>query len=282
MSYKIVAFGDVDLPVLEASYEIGAGSSKLALMDVQGMVFDMDGDARADRARQTIVYNCKIFADTQADVLTQLNKYKAMRGTRDQLFRLTPSGDYEWAWARLDSITGQRGARNTRYQPLSFTFVLESDVWFGVEHKAWYLDDGHYLDREMVFDEAPFIYTLDASPKTCVTNNNSNTIQRDVIITITAGSADITAIRMTATAAGLTYDIEYTTRIVAGKSLVIDCGSRSVQNDGVGDYQNFGMTTSHESDWWFVIDAGRFSFDVTFTGGSTDSTISLQYTDAME
>lgn len=140
----------------------------------------------------------------------------------------------------------------------------------------------------VVFDDVEVveITTLASSPTAVTITADGNAAIDDLVITVTAGGAAITALEITnvtseATAGGVDTeicDISYDGTIVAGKSLVIDCGAYSVENDGSDAMTNLTRETGHEVDGLFELRPGVVNtITVTFTGGSTDSTAMIQY-----
>jgi hypothetical protein len=112
--------------------------------------------------------------------------------------------------------------------------------------------------------------TIDSSPKTATVTTNGSTNTR-CIITATAGSADITAL----TIENFTTDqiFTYSGTITSGNSLIIDTDLLTVENNGADDVAN----VSNEIGLLLV--PGDNEFEYTITGGSTDSTVKIDWYD---
>ena len=112
--------------------------------------------------------------------------------------------------------------------------------------------------------------TMAASPQTFTVTPVGNAFTRPVI-RITAGGANITVV----TVKNLTSDQSwsYTGTLTAGNILVFDGEELTLDNNGVNALSGF----SGEPQMFLVPGANLFS--VTFTGGSTDSVIRVDYYD---
>ena len=284
MSFWYERFGTVDLPIYDPAQEQGPGSARLALMELpDGGAYDAHGAEQAPQDTEQINVKLRIMASSAADMRTQINELRALIGERDKLYRRQDDDDsVEWCWARLRSVKATRTHKEILNQAMTLTFVRTSPHWYGINHGAWLLDDGEYLDAGLMLDAADFTFTLDSSPKTVTVTNGGNLICDDPIITVTAGSASITNLVIEKLVGATTYGhIVYAGTIAIGKSLVIDCAARTVTNDSTSDYANFSLGASHKNPAWIRLSAAADnSIKVTLTGGSTDSTIDFAFYDA--
>ncbi|OGO26421.1 MAG: hypothetical protein A2136_05445 [Chloroflexi bacterium RBG_16_54_11] len=189
------------------------------------------------------------------------------------------SGALRWAWARLDSVSGQNSQRTPLYIPMAITFLVISQVWNGEEH-GWYFDDGHYFDEGLYFN-AGLSYVLSSNPMTITVPNSGNVDVENPSITITAKSSNITALTLKRIVGGVTQEhLEYTGTILVDDDLVIDCGSYSVENDGVGDSAHFSRGADHKYDGWMKLEPGNNPIQITRTGGGFDSIADFNFNDA--
>lgn len=278
MSYRIFRFGTLTLPVLEASHEVGAGASKASIIETPSGQVDLLGTERAARTMHTISYECRIYG-TETSIQAQLGALKALRGTADRLYRRNADRTIHWTWARLDSVNATHGSRNGRNMGVMLNFIILSQTWNGDNHDGgWVLDDGEYLDYGLYLNSADFYWMLNTSPRTVTVTNGGNATARSCIVTVTAGSAAITALRMQFTG----VDVNWSGTLASGDKLVIDCGARTVTNDGVDAYSGFVLGAGHVNEDWLPLAPGATDVTVTKTGGSTDSYILFEFYDAEE
>ena len=110
--------------------------------------------------------------------------------------------------------------------------------------------------------------TIDSSPKT-ITVNTTGTAQTFPIITVTAGSADITAM----TIQNLTSDqsFSFSDTVTSGEVFIMDVEKLELTNNAV---DSIGSLTG---DSQTVLFTGDNNFVVTITGGSTDSIITIDW-----
>ena len=276
--YTIERFGTTTLPIYRPRTDVGTSGSKLLVTDLPGGgVFDGLGDDDAPPARTTIPKRCTIVGATDDAADTEFQTLRALRGKRDRLYRRRADGDVEWCYARLEKIDSERVASNLTHLNIAMLFLMLSPIWYGAEHGVpWFLDAGEFLDTGLAFDTDD-TFTLSTSPKTCIVNNGGDKPVSNCILTITAGSAAITA--LTIAIAGIS-EFDYTGTIAIGKALVVDCGALTVENDGADDYAHFALDASnHKIDDWLRLAAGNNSVVVTRTGGDVDSTILFSFSD---
>ncbi len=110
-------------------------------------------------------------------------------------------------------------------------------------------------------------------------SNDGNGICYDAVITITAGAANITALTIS-TANGT--DIDWTGTLTAGNALLIDCGAKSIKNNGVNAYSGFAYGGSHTANSWLELLPGDTAITIDRTGGSTDSTVRVLFREIWE
>ena len=107
-------------------------------------------------------------------------------------------------------------------------------------------------------------------------NNGGNVRVANAILTLTAGAVAITQVKIAVSGVS---EIQWDGTLTTGQQLVIDCGARSVKKVGVDAYSGFSLTANHKVDDWLRLEPGNNSVVVTLTGGSTDSTLRIQYND---
>lgn len=287
MSYRIVRFGNyaadmVTLPVLGKTHDMGSGASRMLNVDSPDGQVDLLGNERAKRGPYTLPVSCTLYDTTPANVQTNLDQLKAMRGKVDKLWMELYDGSERWIKARLDSVSGPRKINNGLYISLTLAFYIKEQSWSCANHGPWLFDDGEYFDSGLYFDGGES-YALDSSPKSITVNNGGNVDVDDLIMTVTARTSNITALVIKRLdGATVLEHLIYSGTILVGESLVVNCGSLSVQNDGAGDSAHLTRGTDHTYDGWMRLEPGDNTIQVTRTGGGADSTIDFNFYDKRE
>jgi hypothetical protein len=276
MSYQYERFGTTVLPTRMTQAEIGSGAVNLGLMDLPGGgAFDPNGTAQARHGQRPIKLNGTILGSTPTDLDTQYRGLLAMVGKRDKLYRRSDLGTIEWITARVQNVSCTREVGNKLHLPINISFVGLSPCWYGEHHGiGWLLDAGYYLDTGKVLDEelGDVNIPMPAAGNVTVTNNGNYPV-RNAIISITAAGSNITAL----TLGGTGWDLAYTGTILAGKTLVIDCGAFTVLNDGVDDFAHLARGVYHTIPEWSCINSGSNILSTTRTGGDNNSSISFTF-----
>lgn len=276
--YTLEKFGTLTLPTARPALTVGAPPVQSAITAVAaGGGYDGLGTAQARGKPFTIVHNCALYStSSQTAIQTQLDAIKAVVGTRSRLYRRMPDGSLNWITARLVSLDATRTIDNQNYLDISLTFQASEYPWHGLRHgDGWVLDAGEYFDTGLAFDESGLTVPMPTSGTVSVTNGGNATV-RNAIITVTAAGTNITEI--TLTKSGET-DLKYVGTIVAGQSLVINCGAYSVKNNGVDDYANFSRETNHVIAEWLNLAPGVNTIGTTRTGGNASSSITFTFDD---
>ena len=271
MSYKLVRFGSLTLPIYNPLTDISTGRSLTNAADLPGGgAFDMLGSDEAVFGSNMISLEAVLQEDVIADMTTAFNTLRGAVGKKTKLYREYPDGDIHYMISRLREMTGQKESKHINHLPVKLVFETIAPYWRGSLHGGWTLDSGEFLDDGLDLDSDETV-TLDSSPKTFDVVHNGNAIVIDPLIVLTAGSAAITAFELTTDE----INLEWSGTLAVGESLVIDCGAYSVKNDGVDDYANFDLGSGHAINEWMKIPPGTNSVSVTISGGNTDSTIEI-------
>ncbi len=262
MAYLIERFGATWetaelLPTAGGEQPLGSDGSLSGRVQVAGGgAYDAWGDEQAPAVAGSIEVRGIWQAVSESAMETKIAALKALRGTRSRLWR-SNGVSTQWRYARLMAVEDPGGRGTPTTDEISLEFQLQDGPWYGTAHD----------------DTTP----LDSSPKTITLTNGGNVRVTNPILTIKAGSAPITA--LTVEVSGVSK-WTYSGTIAEGKSVVIDCGSRSVENDGTGDYEHFALdATGHLVADWLQLQPGSNSIKVTLTGGATDSTFRVQFSD---
>lgn len=279
---QLERFGTVELPLYNPRLQGGSAPSQAATVTLaDGRVWDAIGAERAAAALPyTLSYEGVALEDDAATLQTTLAALFGLRGKRAKLYRRVLGDDsVQWAWARLARVPMASGPMGQlTHIPVSFQFEVLS-TWRGHYHTSWTFDDGYYFDDGLYFDDAEFVATMSgASPYVLTVTNSGNGICYDPVITITAGTNAITAL----TIATSTTDIDWTGNIAPGDALIIDCGAKSIKDDGVNAYSGFSYGGSHTANGWLELPPGDTAITIYRTGGSTDSIVQVDFQDIWE
>lgn len=273
---RLDRFGTLALSQIDAEDTLDTPAIVSGLVQTIGSALDSYGDEDALPGTTTISRTFAIHGDTPADMDDGVDAVRGWLGKRAKLWLRTGSNEVRWAWARLTRVAQVRNRRNWNFQPLRCDFELVDGRWHGHDHTAWTLDDGHYLDDGFYLDDEGYSETMPSSPHTITVNNGGNRRVDNVIITILAGSSAITSVTIAKT--GET-DMDYTGIISSGQALEIDCGAYTVKDNGVSDYANFALASGHTIAEWLRLDPGDNEITITFSGGSNNSTVTIEYRD---
>jgi hypothetical protein len=272
--YTYEKFGTTLIPQARPSHDISSATYR------QPIIKTPNGSYEPILAKpiyddKTIAVGCAFWGATPAAAMTAYLAMRALIGTRDKLYRRRPDSTIEWVYATLASVDTTRTVENRLFVDATLNFVISEPVWHTTHHGApWVLNDGvHYLDMGYMLDEDD-TYTLDASPKT-LSIPNGGALRAVPVITYACKVTNTTSI--TFYALGGIVDFVYTGTVVAGKSLVIDCETQSVKNDGTSDYTHFARNAGHKYDGWMYIIPGGQDVVITLTGGGTTSTVTFDY-----
>jgi hypothetical protein len=272
--YTYEKFGVTSIPTAKPSHDISTAHARTPVIKTPNGAYTpvLSTQVYDDKA---ITVGCALWGVTQTAVQAQYKTWRALVGTLDKLYRRSPDNTIEWVWARLTDIQTTRVADNKLWIDANLIFSVDTPIWHTSHHGApWLLDDGvHFLDTGYLLDENDQ-YTLDTSPKT-ITLINNGALPARPLITLTAHTANITA--LTITAGGVT-NLTYSGTIVNGNSLVMDCEAQSIKNNGVNDYAHLTRNGGHTLDGWLELthNAGT-SVIITITGGGVNSVIVFDY-----
>jgi hypothetical protein len=112
--------------------------------------------------------------------------------------------------------------------------------------------------------------TMALSPQTFTVTPTGNAFTRPTI-KVTAGGANITLVTVKNLTTSQSWS--YSGTITAGESLVLDTEELTLENDGANAFSSFSGEPQ------MILTPGDNLFVVTFTGGSTDSVIRVDYYD---
>jgi len=269
---------DYEFPPYDTRDALGLVRANVDFVVTAAGSFDPNGTAAVVDDLFTITAARTLIEDTEAELQVALDAARAIRGVRSKLWARTLNDELRWLWARCVQVVQARQHFNNVHQPVTFFFQTNEYRWRGHDHTPWTFDAGEYFDTALYLDEDGWIETMTAGPPgphTITVTNGGNKTVRDAVITITAGAANITSVTIESGSS----DFTITDTILAGNSLVIDCGAFSVLNNGVNTYTNFSYASNHAIPEWLLLPSGNTDIDVTFAGGSTDSTVTVAFMD---
>ena len=263
MPYIIQRFGatyagGVDLPTRAMEQPVGLGRVASGMIELPGGgSWDSTGTAVARLRSQIITIRGGWLAADAAAMTTKIDALRALVGTRSYLWSSSDGGTTNrWRYARVMDVRATAKPGFTRWTPYEIDFELAAGNWSGAAHAE--------------------STALATGNDTITMTNGGNVRVSDVIITVTAVTSNITALSFYK--ANL-FHWHYTGTIVAGTSLVVNCGTRRVINDGTGDFANFILQSDHADNDWLPILAGVNTFLVERTGGAVTSTVRIAYSD---
>jgi hypothetical protein len=276
MSYRLIRFGAVTLPDLDADDDQRVVTRQDAVIVTPDGWYDAAGSERNKRQPTDIVARRVVAEDTTVAARTVLNALRALVGQRAQLVRRWQDNTDEWCTARLMDLGGTAGAHDIVHTPLDLTFRVISASWYGLYHGApWVLDAGIFLDTWYVLDSV-ITYAITDPLTTPTITNGGNAVVSNAVLTLTAGDVKISSVYFIHNVTN--QQMVYSADIVAGKSLVIDCGAQTVKNNAVAAYANFVVNHNR----WLDLLPGTNGLSVLITGGGTGATLSVSFYDGWE
>ena len=273
----ICGFGDtyatmVDFPPYDAQVPHGAGtgtSSRIILPG--GQSYDWGrAEILPPPPAQDITIQGEWIAADDAEMARIDALINSLLNVRSKLWREFGDDNVHWRWARCVGVQGELSAReNLYYATYTLDFECDAGPWHGQDRsQTWTLSSG-------------------TNPATIVCRNYGNAPVRDVKMTVTAGSADMTSqvsvshrvVRDAVAANGYTsWSVGGT--IGAGLALVIDNSEGTIKLDGADDYANMIFDEGYQMvPDWFYFEPGRNALVFTWAGGGTGSTVLMEYED---
>jgi len=282
--YRLVQFGQTSLEYYNQVFDVGSGKTPSHFQPLpDGGALDGYSGQRKHPQAVEITKTVRLYAATESAMSDLFFSIRALVGTRDKLYRQLIDDTLQWQYARLVEMPAVRDYQKSKLgliQDIDLLFVTQDALWKSEHpHGDWYLDDGHYLDDGLYLD-TDIIYILDSSPK--VINRSVGSASdagrapvRDLQIKVMAGSSAITALTIARTDG---ETLTFSGTIASGEELIIDCGTMRVTNDGVDAYDDLSIAATADMAAWFTLQPGANNeITVTFTGGSTDSTLEFVY-----
>ena len=263
MSYYYTHFGDTapssDLSnanlatIYDPEDEIPTAEAAVALFQaLGGVLVDGYGTGRTPSNPPEVSRKGVLVAPTRDALHAAYYPIRTLVRQRSRLWRRRDSevyslGGEQWALARCISVSDGtvRRAGNAYHLPVSVKFQLLSPSWYsmvlhGVEVNEW-------IDTPTEFDE----FTLDSGQvegagQSIVVTNGGSIPCTDAIISITAAGDVVTAVTLSANSCELTW----TGTLGAYKTLIINCGAKSVLNNYAPAYSGLSFGQGHKTHEW--------------------------------
>lgn len=245
--YKILSFGGVSLPSRMAVDDLSTGSAESSIQRTLGGTFDLARSERRLPLVRSVVHEGMYTAQSAAALYTQVQALRGMLGKKAQLIRRRHDGANQWTEARLLGIDEPIRVEEhfAHVANIRATFAVAGAVWRSATTTASTIAIGQGL-------------TL-----ATIANGGLEPVS-DAILTITA----ITSITSLSIELGDAH-ISYTATIQAGETLIINCGTLSVINDGVGDYDHLVLEADHTVSGWLELAPGSNGITITANGTGT-------------
>jgi hypothetical protein len=256
MSYKLITFDDLTLPAYNRESGLDTGPSQPGFVPTITGGFDVYGAGVAPvNTPFSATLRAIVSEETDAAQRAAIDGLRAKARVRGKLVRQADDDlTTQWAWARLQQVSQRRVYANRGYQILEFTWAMESE---------WYQDKDSVLE------------TLDGSPHAVTVENAGNRPVNNALVMVTADSASLTAVTITTTNG---THLIWTGTVLAGNSVVFDCGAKSVKNNTVNAYAGLSYGAGHTIDEWLRIE-GQMDITITYTGGGTAPAVTIASAD---
>ena len=278
MAYTLERFITTDLPLYNPVTDISPADAVDGMVGtIAGGYDSYGGDDAQTQIPYTLTYRTMVYAEDVSTFRALIDGFRALVRKSGRLYRRGEDDDsVQWCSARLMRLSSVRAVDDKFWQDVEFVFQAKT-LWRGADHPPWVLDTGEMFDGGLYLDEAGFTETMASSPHTITVTNGGNRVVTNPVLTITAGGANITAATIAKT--GETK-IAWTGTLTAGNDLVVDCGKFTITNNGSNAYSGkAAFDSNHTIAEWLRIDPGDNDIDVTFTGGSTNSTVTVEFRD---
>ncbi len=295
-----------EFPRWDIRIEYGRAEANPNLRITPGGAHDPYGRAEVPAQPFNMIVSFEQIAQTSPELQHMVDATKGLRGLKGMLFAQPYFEEsqpvHEKAERKIEARCIQtpydRELSNYLFQPMDLVFLAAGRFWRGVRYDIWHFDGFfdptlnrqhaiHY-DTGHRWDVGGYTETMDRNPfrynpfnpitpdKVRHANHGNGTID-DAVITVIAGSADITRLEIQGHGAHLLF-LE---TIKAGTGLEIDAYTRTVLNDGNNAYGRgrFELGPEHRLNGWIEIPPGILDFTVTFTGGGTDSLFAVAWED---
>lgn len=302
MAYALRQFGSILLPEYKEdgnADNLGTGLARTSWQELpNGTYFDnYYGVERRPQGIRPLTKEGVLIGDDATAIRTQIDDLRKNIGVRDKLTVQFFDGVLRWQWAVLKEVNTEAALLKGRAMPVQLTFETAAQHWYqyvqGTE--AWTVGDDSFLlgDGTAAIGQSDYVYTLTVDGggvgQLIELTHNGNIPATNLTITVTAGTEDITYLRILQYTSTLLYsgtweiyyhddNVTHLPILASGESLVIDCGAMTVLNDGDDAFADFGPTKKAQ---WLRLEPETTNQIYVYVDGNSgaDSTISFSWYD---
>lgn len=276
MAYYLTRFGAVTLPDNVPVVQLPTVPAQTSAVKTLAGGFDAWGsDTAAASFPARVQFSGLVLKSSAAAFQARIDEIRGLARKRALLWRTADTGDLQWASARLMGVNMSSSVKTRRAIEVTLDFEVW-EHWRRNSNEGWELDDGSFFDDGLFLDTVPALVTLTTNPQVVSVTNGGNVAVDDAVVTVTAGSAAITALTIESGSAKWSW----TGTLAIGKALIVDAGAWSVTNDGVDAYAGFAFDAIHALPGILRINPGTHNVAVSRTGGGTGSTIAIEFAEA--
>lgn len=289
--YRIYAFDGIEIPDYDADHNLGTGAALVSFQQLPNGFYDNYGTADSPQGIRPIVARGKIVETTATSMLTELDALRKKIGKRGKLTLRFDDGTLRWQWARLVDVDIPADKHFRLMSEFTLTWITAAQHWYGiiVSPDEWTVGDGTWVmgDGTAELGENGTETTLTATgatgtappsggtTQTITVTNGGNKTATNIVFTITAGTNNISAIKVANDTTSENW--YFSTTVSAGNILSVDCGAMNVTNNGANAYANFVPSNRAR---WMTLDPGTNTLTVTVNGnGAQDGTFAIEFYD---
>jgi hypothetical protein len=274
MSHYLTTFGTLNLPACGMQLPLSIGPVEVAPIPLlSGGAMNPYGAAGlAVRRGAVLSYRVTVSGKTPREFLHNLDAVMAPMGTQDTLTKIVPDDTYRWVTALMLDTSGSVTVQDTRHAAVTLTWLVLSPYWYasaGTDSTYSDMYDGD--DLPVLWAESYDIGDTVPMPPMV---NAGNAPVHDVVFTITADGCDVTSVTIVNTTTD--YTLVWTGTLVNGNDLVIDCGAKSITNNGVDAY--YQLIEPANQELWMELAPGDNAWLLRLTG--CDAIVRVQYASA--
>lgn len=275
----IERFGSVTITLYDHEDDLGAPPAYSSYQDLpSGGAADGRGTAQSRTGRRAIRKRGELMASTRTELQTLADALLALREKRAELYVRLPDDTVRSMTARCDNVIMPTTYQHSLFVPVEIIWSGLDPYWKGEQHGGgWLWDGGELWDSGAVWNEATgnvFALVAGVGAVIAVVNSGNAPLVRP-ILSITAGSAAITTLEITATLPDGEIDLLFAPDIAAGKTLVIDQGRRIVTNDGVDARGDLVRDPTHTIAEWLRFEPGTTNVTIAIAGGGAGATATV-------
>lgn len=296
MAYKIHQFDALVLSDYQQDGDVqnmGTGEALTSFQQLpNGTYYDHYGSSKSPQGIRPIRKKCVLWGDTTAELREAMDDIRAKIGVRGKLTVQFGDGTLRWQWARLASVDMPEDVDASQVTlTCDMEWITAAQHWYEIINspEEWTVGDGTWVmgDGTAELGENGTSVTLSATGATGTAPPAGGTTQTvnlthygniaatNLIFTITAGSAAITAVKIANGTTGESF--YFSASVAAGDVLVVDCGAMSVTNDAVNAYSSFVPGNRAR---WMTLASGANVLTVTVNGNAgVDGTFAIEYYD---